>query len=326
MQGERPHCQIRWIEKVGVATPLIVPSFSSCGFPQVADIYDGMKDKLHGVCLVSALDLASGCIPADVTDEVNLVLIDSGMYEAKNSPCVQGDHCPSTTKGHWRRQQYLEIAGGIDGGGNVILVNYDRAETLQQQIMWAAEDFAHAPQSASDFLVKPELSSGFVNVAKLAKHAGELQQFDIVGITAREAGDSLVKRCSTVVMLRDAMGDASLDVPIHIFGAINPMEVLAYFFCGADVFDGLNWLRLAFRKHGSMAIEEAAFEEQNVSLNDCDLRLDQRISNLSFLYRLQESLHRYCLTNDLDELAQEFPFALKAVRTAELAGAVLSQE
>jgi hypothetical protein len=75
-----------------------------------------------------------------------------------------------------------------------------------------------------------------------------------------------------------------------------------------------------------MAIEEAAFEEQNVSLNDCDLRLDQRISNLSFLYRLQESLHRYCLTNDLDELAQEFPFALKAVRTAELAGAVLSQE
>ena len=110
MQGERPHCQIRRVDKVGVDTPLIVPSFSSCGFPQVADIYDGMKDRLYGVCLVSALDLASGCIPADVTDEVNLVLIDSGMYEAKNSSCVQGDHCPSATSGHWLRQQYLEIA------------------------------------------------------------------------------------------------------------------------------------------------------------------------------------------------------------------------
>ena len=192
--------------------------------------------------------------------------------------------------------------------------------------MRAAEDFAHAPQAASDFLVKPELSSGLVNVGKLAKHAGELQQFDIVGITAREAGDSLVKRCSTVVMLRDGMRDAGLDNPIHIFGAINPMEVLAYFFCGADIFDGLNWLRLAFRKHGSMAIEEAAFEEQNFNLDDCDLRMDQRILNLSFLYRLQESLHQYCLTNDLDVLAQEFPFAVKAARTAELAGAVLSQE
>ena len=309
-----------------VATPLIVPSFSSCGFPQVADIYDGMKDKLYGVCLVSALDLASGCIPANVTDEVNLVLIDSGMYEAKNSAPALGDDCTSTTTAHWLRQQYLDIAGGIDGGANVILVNYDRAETLQQQIIWAAEDFAHAPQAASDFLVKPEFPSSLVNVAKLAKHAGELQQFDIVGITAREAGDSLLKRCSTVVMLRDAMGDAGLDVPIHIFGAINPMEVLTYFFCGADVFDGLNWLRLAFRKHGSMSIEEAAFEGQNFILDDCDLRMDQRTSNLSYLYRLQKSLHRYCLVNDLDELAREFPFALKAARTAELAGAVISQE
>ena len=309
-----------------VATPLIVPSFSSCGFPQVADIYDGMKDKLYGVCLVSALDLASGCIPANVIDEVNLVLIDSGMYEAKNSAPALGDDCTSTTTAHWLRQQYLDIAGGIDGGANVILVNYDRAETLRQQIMWAAEDFTHAPQAASDFLVKPEFPSSLVNVAKLAKHAGELQQFDIVGITAREAGDSLVKRCSTVVMLRDALGDAGLDVPIHIFGAINPMEVLAYFFCGADVFDGLNWLRLAFRKNGSMTIEEAAFEEQNFNLDDCDLRMDQRNSNLRFLYRLQKSLHRYCLVNDLDELAREFPFALKAARTAELAGAVISQE
>ena len=326
MQGERPHCKIRRVEKVGVATPLIVPSFSSSGFPQVAEIYDGIKDKLYGVCLVSALDLASGCIPADVTEEVNLVLIDSGMYEAKNSMYARSGHCPPATNAHWLRQQYLEIAGGIDGGANVILVNYDRAETLRQQIKRASEDFAHAPQAASDFLVKPEFPYGLVNVAKLAKHTGELEQFDIVGITAREAGASLVKRCSTVVMLRDALEDAGLDAPIHIFGAINPMEVLTYFFCGADVFDGLNWLRLAFRKHGSIAIEEAAFEGLNSNLDDCDLRMDQRSSNLSLLYRLQVSLHQYCLTHDLDELARGFPFAVKAARTAELGGAIISQE
>ena len=55
-----------------------------------------------------------------------------------------------------------------------------------------------------------------------------------------------------------------------------------------------------------MVIEEAAFEEQNFNLDDCDLRMDQRILNLSFLYRLQESLHQYCLTHDLDVLAREF--------------------
>ena len=53
MQDEQPHCQPRRVEKVDVSTPLIVPSFSSCGFPHVADIYDLMKDKLYGVCLGS---------------------------------------------------------------------------------------------------------------------------------------------------------------------------------------------------------------------------------------------------------------------------------
>ena len=50
-QDERPHGQIRRIDKVGVPTPLLVPSFSSCGFHRVADIYGEMRDKLYGVCL-----------------------------------------------------------------------------------------------------------------------------------------------------------------------------------------------------------------------------------------------------------------------------------
>ena len=326
MRDERPHCQTRQVEKVEISTPLIVPSFSSCGFPHVADIYDEMKDKLFGVCLVSALDLASGCISAGVTEEVNVVLIDSGTYESRKMMYGHGDNCLSATNAGWSRLQYQKIADGVDAGASVILVNYDGAEPVDRQIMRASEDFSHAPHAASDFLVKPEFPARLVNVARLAKHTGEVEQFDIIGIAAREAGDSLARRCSTVVMLRDALGDASLDIPIHVFGAINPLEVLTYFLCGADVFDGLNWLRLAFREHGSIAIEEAAFEGMKSNLVDFDLRAGEWVSNLRFLYRLQESLHRYSLTHDLDELAREFPRALEAARIAELAGAVIAKE
>ena len=73
-----------------------------------------------------------------------------------------------------------------------------------------------------------------------------LKRFSVIGIAAREAGSSFLKRCSSIVMLRNLLNDAGLDMPIHVFGAINPYEALAYFFCGADIFDGLNWLRLAF--------------------------------------------------------------------------------
>ena len=325
MQDERPHGQVRRIDKVGVPTPLLVPSFSSCGFRRVAEIYGEMRDKLYGVCLVSASDLASGCIPVDVIDKVNVTVIDSGMYESRKQAdeCIvrglPAANCP------WSRDDYFAIAAGVDAAANGILVNYDGYEPLEQQIRRAAEDFSHAHNTANDFLVKPESPARLVNVARVAKHVDELTQFDIIGITAREAGDSLTQRCRTVVTLRDALDDANLNLPVHVFGAITPLEVLTYFFCGADVFDGLNWLRLAFRERGSIPIEETAFEEMKPNLHDFELFAEAWSANLSFLYRLQVSLQRYALTRDFGELAVEFPSVVRAARIAELAGAVISK-
>lgn len=325
MQDERAHFQARRVEKVGTSTPLIVPSFSSCGFPHVADIYNLMKDKLYGVCLVSALDMAAHRIPTDVTDEVNLVLIDSGMYEARNTQSRQVDDGRLSANGDWARGEYLEIAGRIDPGANVTLVNYDGSESMERQIMQALEDFSRAPQAASDFLVKPESPAQLVNVARLAQHTVELEQFNVVGITAREAGYSLAQRCSTIVMLRNVLEDASLKLPIHVFGAITPLEVLTFSSCGADIFDGLSWLRWRFSENGSAPIEEAAFDVGVSSLTDFELQAKEWLSNLRHLYLLQASLRQYSLSNDLGGLAQEFPSAWKAARIAELAGAVTKQ-
>ena len=107
---ERPYGQVRRIDKIGVPTPLLVPSFSSCGFPKVAEIYGEMKDKLYGVCLVSAADLASGCIPASVIDEVNVIVIDSGMYEARKQADGCAAHGLPAASVPWSRDDYFEIA------------------------------------------------------------------------------------------------------------------------------------------------------------------------------------------------------------------------
>ena len=209
---------------------------------------------------MSALDIASKRIPTRVTGEINLVLIDSGMYEARSTEAGQIQNSPTPAPPVWSRQQYFTTAGRIDANANVILVNYDSFESVGQQVGQATEDFSCAPHAASDFLVKPEFPSRVVNVAKLARHIDDLQQFNIIGIAAREAGDSLAERCSTIVMLRDAFEDAGLHLPIHVFGAMTPLEILTYCLSGADVFDGLNWLRLRFGRHHSIAMEEAAFD------------------------------------------------------------------
>ena len=323
---DSPHCQMRRIGKVDVDTPLIVPSFSSSGFPDVASIYSEMKDRLYGVCLVSALDLAYGCIPAGVTDEVNLVLIDSGMYEVRNKVGVPIYGYPPAASHNWSKRQYSNVAGRIDASSNAILVNYDCPGPIDRQIQHAEEDFSHAPHAASDFLAKPESPARLVNVARLAEYSDKLRQFEIVGITGVEAGNSLKKRCSMIVMLRNALADAGLELPIHVFGALKPVEVLAYFFCGADVFDGLSWLRFSFGEYGSKPIEEVAFEDGKADLGDLELVTAERLINLRVLYSLQTSLHRYCTNRNLDDLAQDFPLARRAAHIAELSGAVILED
>ena len=321
MKSEPFHSQSRIIDNIEVETPLIIPSFSSYGFPNVTQIYGDLIDSIHGVCLVSALDLHLGVIPNDVTDNVNLVVVDSGMYEARSRACSHSDGFEDFAKPDWTREQYWDTVRDLDPSANIILVNYDESRRLELQIACAAEDFAISPTAASDFLLKPDSDTPIVNVARLAEQIEPLQKFDIIGITAREAGESLLKRCRTVIMLRELLSSTDTAKPIHVFGAISPLEIVTFFLCGADIFDGLSWLRLSYAQGQSRAIAECAFDNGKVDLFDSEVCFHEWIANISLLYRLQRALHGYITTYDFDELKREFPLAVKASRVAKLAGA-----
>ena len=321
MQTNYPHAQLRRVNKLDVGTPLIAPSFSSRGFPYVSDIWEEFRHKLYGICLVSAFDVAGGRIPTDMADMVNIVILDSGVYETKaREPGLIAPEV-SLSPDAWTREQYYEVVHSVGDRGNLILVNFDHVGCLKDQIDLAVEDFSMASCAASDFLVKPAAPEELVNVPKLTQFADALKQFSVIGITAREAGGSFLERCRAIIMLRDLLNNADLNSPTHVFGAINPYEVLAYFLCGADIFDGLNWLRLAFRNSGSMPIDETATEEMKWNLTDWDLQSTQCTHNLTLLFRLQQAMQEYAATGDLESLVQGFPIARQAARIAEIAGA-----
>ena len=321
MGTDRHHARRREIGKVQVETPLIVPSFSSRGFSKVSEMWKQFRYRLNGAALGSLFDMAEGLVPISMTDNVNLAVFDSGLYETRDIP-TNGGGCHAPPSGAiWTRSRYHKTLIDIDKTANSVLVNYDHLGNLKEQIALASEDFSLVPSAAADFLIKPEPDSMLVNVAKLSTHAQDLGQFDVIGITAREMGDSLLKRCSAIVTLRDTLDDAGLDLPIHVFGAITPYEVLAYFFCGADVFDGLNWLRLAFRDHTSIPIEEVSLERINWNKPEPDLFYEERTRNLGTLYRLQEALGYYSNDGGLEHLEREFPIARRAAGVAHTAGA-----
>ena len=321
MEAEYSHGQARRVHKLGVRTPLIVPSFSSRGFPNLSDIWEEFSHKLYGVCLVSAFDVAEGCIPVNVNDMVNVVFWDSGLFETSSERVESNGHDAPSKGVKWTREQYHETLELIAETANALVVNFDEVGNLEDQICKATEDFSLTPHAASDFLVKPTDDSEWVNLPKLGLHIDQLSQVSVVGIAAREAGDSLLTRCGSIVMLRDMLNEAGLETPIHVFGAINPYEVLAYFFCGADIFDGLNWLRCLFRNCGSIPIGESATENFRWNLTDSELQIQAWTSNLRLLFQLQEEIQRFGAGGSLESLVGEFPIVREAAHIANIAGA-----
>ena len=321
MQVESPHAQSRRIDKLDVPTPLVVPSFSSRGFPLLTEIWNELSHKLYGVCLVSAFDVAEGRIPSDVTDLVNVVFWDSGLFETNDEWTEANGHGAQSKSVKWTKEQYRDTLKNIGRTGNSVVVNFDEVGDLENQVLNALEDFSLVPYAASDFLVKPTYESEWVNLPKLGLYLDRLVEVDVIGITAREAGDSLITRCSSIVMLRDMLNRSGLGTPIHIFGAINPYELLAYFFCGADVFDGLNWLRCSFRNRTSIPIGETAMEDFRWNLTDSELNMQAWTNNLRILFRLQYETQRFGAGGDFESLVAEFPIAQRAAHIANIAGA-----
>ena len=80
-----------------------------------------------------------------------------------------------------------------------------------------------------------------------------LRTFDIVGVTEREIGESIHDRLVNIARLRKSLNAAEVTIPIHVFGGLDPLLTPLYFAAGAEIFDGLGWLRYAYQGRRSDA-------------------------------------------------------------------------
>ena len=318
MSIEMRQAQTRRVAGMGIQTPLIVPSFSSRGFPDVAMIHGAVSHNLYGVSLISASDIANGFLPAAALLATNVVVLDSGGYETYDGDPTQ-ELCSCSNQ--WSLERYRTSITDIQELANVVAVSFDRYSELESQIGGALEDMSVAQTAAFAFLIKPHSGQQLVNIAELSRYVGHLSQFPVIGVTARETGFSFLTRCRAIVTLRTILDKAQLEIPIHIFGAIRPFEVLTYFLCGADIFDGLNWLRFEFRHGSDMPIDSIAWEHMQWKQPDEALKWNAWSNNLDFMYRLQQTMRHYANSAAFNDLAEIFPDATGAARIAQLAGA-----
>lgn len=310
----------RELVPLGVETPLLVPSFSSRGYPGLANLFGAMRCALKDSALVSAYDLHFGALPLDAAGAADLVVVDSGGYEARPTADLGEPYLDDRAGRRWTVEAYHRLIDTLPRTALHVLVSFDHAgpTPLEAQIESARPLLARRGD-AIDMLCKPERAGGTsLDVERLLALARHLGAFAAIGVTEKELGRSPLERCCALVRLRRGLTAEGLSSPVHVFGCLTPLSIVAYFLCGADMFDGLAWLRFAFGAvpayEAEAAIIDGAWGEP-----DETRRLRRAEDNLAALRRLQRALRDFCDAPDLATLAEVGVLGTHSSRASDLA-------
>jgi len=288
-------CRIRRIRSVSEETPLIIPSFSSTITIDINQVYNTLRDYIVEVSLVSAYDVYHGYINKNDIGS-SLMFIDSGNYEAdylKNSKLLR----------EWDYEKYLEILDDLPELSRYVIVNYDRKLSLSEQITRAKELFSSYSNYGACLLLKPiSERDNFLHITSIIDSINEFHDFDILGLTEKELGGSLLDRCKNILRIREALQEADLFTPIHIFGCLDPLSIVAYFLCGADIFDGLSWLKYTFIENVALYFNNHAIINGTWSQSDAIVRLRSSTGNINQLQSLTSYLKHFIRTKDFETL------------------------
>ena len=227
-------------------------------------IHSGILTReLEESLLVSAYDIEHGLLEGTHAFRVGfkqsdysrprLLVIDSGGYEKQRSP--SGNPFAGSAGGplRWEESDYVRVIDSLDREAAPAVVNWDSKEPYAEQIQRARDFFDNREHLGSVFLLKPPEGSEYHNLDPLsAENVALLRTFDIVGVTEREIGESIHDRLVNIARLRKSLNAAEVTIPIHVFGGLDPLLTPLYFAAGAEIFDGLGWLRYAYREGVAM--------------------------------------------------------------------------
>jgi hypothetical protein len=299
---------------VSFKTPLLVPSFSSKGF-RLKDDERSVWNTLTKTCgwltdtmLVSAYDLAHQDIPhpGELEATPELIFVDSGGYELQIDHDLSTVlHLPPVPK-HWDRKSHQDELDRWPARFLATFVSYDEPSwrvPLAEQVAAAAKLFSRYPGQLHTILLKPELadqSNLTGTIASVAKAAHQLETFQFVGVTEKELGDSILDRMQNIATLRIALDQGGVIAPIHVFGALDPLSSLLFFLAGAEVFDGLTWLRYAY--NGGLCAYDQNYGALAVGLHRSDIFVHDKIrtDNVHYLKRLSRQMVRFLLNRDFN--------------------------
>jgi hypothetical protein len=262
--------------------------------------------------LVSAYDVQYSLIPkpARLPCAPEIIFVDSGGYEVADDHDISSVMRFQPKPEPWPIETLRDVLDVWPARYPGVFVSYDHPrhrKSAAKQVAQARAFFDRYPGHLHDFLIKPEhgrdrvLGAALDRVLPIVK---DLSAFHIIGVTEKELGDSLLERMTNVCRLRLALRDAHLELPIHVFGALDPLVTPLYFLAGADIFDGLTWLRFAYTEEH--CVYKSNYGVNAIGIQVPDSRIDEQIllQNIFYLQRMQLAMREFLLDGDYSKFGK----------------------
>ena len=282
-----------------------------CSIVHSQSLVDGIDESL----LISAYDIRHQLL-VDSTAftsgfkqsryaQPRVLVIDSGWYEKNGGPPAGQFAGDLKDPLPWEEADYLLTIDNLDDALRPIVVNWDHAGPYGEQIVHAQDFFGARASLASTLLLKPPSGSRFHHFEKLSdEDVSNLRAFDIIGVTEREIGESVLDRLVAISQLRRQLERVKVPAPIHVFGGLDPLLTPLYFAAGAELFDGLGWLRYAYREGVAMNREAAALFDRQIRKRWMQTLNWVSLANLDELRRLTDDLRRFAHKGDWSVLCR----------------------
>jgi len=261
--------------------------------------------------------------PRDLSFRPDLLFLDSGGYEISKDQDLSAVEIPRTVANSWSLQQLTEILDNWPNEIATVLVSYDHPaerKPFGDQVKSARDLFKGRPHLYT-FLLKPQThdEQTLNNCLREAMaNATELQSFDIIGVTEKEIGRSPLERMVRIARLRTALDDARVNVPIHVFGALDPLSACLYFLAGAEIFDGQTWIRYAYDDNGCCVYgSNHGAIEYGLDIRENDVKARFMSQNVYRLLELQRKLREFDVTGNYEKLEPHAKLLTNAIDSLE---------
>lgn len=285
-------------------TPEFIPAFSS---REDRSISNRIKIMLNNIpqpaSLISAYDYKTlGMTDISIAEIIKsyskgkMLFLDSGAFE------LQFD-----INDKWDEERYVEAITEIKPS---FFVSYDRIPRFGQKF-----DILKDIEKSVDFLRRAKMSYGRILLIHLIPGKNIMEEidgicrklieynndFDIVGFPEKEMGSNIIQRCIFIRRIRDFMDKSCIEKPVHIFGCSDPTSILLFVLSGADMFDGLGWIK--YCNSGIRNIDKSHLPLLNCRCFACKDVDWRNIQKGEYEYRL--SLHNLMRFTDFTSVVRD---------------------